>query len=246
MTTNRQFYVYMYYRPWDGSPCYVGKGTRDRWLSHAKYGVRLANKNFANIFKKAQSLGLEVLKSKIRENLTEQEAFEIEISIIKLIGRKENGGPLVNLTDGGEGVSGLVCSDEQRKRMSVSARERWKSPESRQHYISYFASMTPEDRAARRKKISETTRQAMQDPSVKAKISNALTGRVHDDARRELTSRTVRQAYADDPTIGQRAAKSRALRDHKPFAGHHHSVETRMKMSMTRLMKNLRLQEECH
>jgi hypothetical protein len=25
------FYVYVYFRPWDGSPCYVGKGKGKRW-----------------------------------------------------------------------------------------------------------------------------------------------------------------------------------------------------------------------
>ncbi len=111
------FYVYILFRPWDGSPFYVGKGKGDRWLHHRKLKPRFANKYFLAIIKKARKLGLEIPYLKIRDNLTEEEAFEIEAAFIAAIGRG-NDGPLVNATDGGEGTAGFSRSSEWRAQMS--------------------------------------------------------------------------------------------------------------------------------
>lgn len=224
------FYVYVYFRPWNGQPCYVGKGKGSRWLYHAKRGVSHYNANLARVMTKAARLGLEVPIIKVRENLSEADAFETEAALIAAIGRKPDGGPLVNLTDGGEGSSGLVYTDDQLQHMRRSQKTRWENPESHKKLKSYFSEMTPEEKAARAKKISERTREAMKNPAVKQKISDALTGRVHDEERCALTSRTVRAAYEEDPTIGQRAAASRAAKGHQPMLGKHHSEETKAKM----------------
>lgn len=113
------FYVYVLFRPWDGSPFYVGKGKGRRWLDH-KHGRR--NRHLVNIFNKATSLNLDIPKVKVRQNLTETEAFEIEKALIAAIGRKKNGGPLVNGTDGGEGTAGHVVPEDIRQRSRHSIR----------------------------------------------------------------------------------------------------------------------------
>jgi hypothetical protein len=99
----RKYYIYVAFRPWDGSPCYVGKGQRDRWRVHLR---KSHNSHLQRIIAKA---GGEIPIVIIRSNLTEPEAFEIEIALIAAIGRGKNG-PLVNQTDGGEGVSGRKVS----------------------------------------------------------------------------------------------------------------------------------------
>ena len=114
-----EFYIYSLYRPWNGLPCYIGKGKGKRWLYHERLGARHYNTFLANIFKKAARLGLEVKKKKLYRSLTEQEALELEVMLIKKIGRKPNG-PLVNLTDGGDGVSGLKFSIEARTKISIA------------------------------------------------------------------------------------------------------------------------------
>jgi len=49
----------------------------------------------------------EIPKIKVRENLSEDEAFTVEVALIAAIGRQDLGrGPLLNLTDGGEGATG--------------------------------------------------------------------------------------------------------------------------------------------
>ena len=102
--TENAFYVYVHFRPWNGTPCYVGKGKGRRWLVHESYGADHYNEHLARIFAKA---GGRLPKIKVRENLTETEALATEVALIAAIGRGKNG-PLVNMTDGGEGVTGFV------------------------------------------------------------------------------------------------------------------------------------------
>jgi hypothetical protein len=109
------FYVYVYFRPDTGLPCYVGKGRGPRWIAHNKQ--RSPNPHLRNIINKYG----EIPCVKTHQGLTEAQAFEIEIALIAAIGRGKKG-PLVNLTDGGEGSSGYVPSDSSRAKMSESSR----------------------------------------------------------------------------------------------------------------------------
>lgn len=125
------FYVYLLSRP-DGTPCYVGKGNGARWTKHERRGTH--NPHLAHIIRNA---GGSLPKQKVHDGLTEGEAFQKERELIAEIGREANGGPLVNLTDGGEGTSGFkmppeiverVASVNRGNKYSVGKRA---SPESR-------------------------------------------------------------------------------------------------------------------
>jgi hypothetical protein len=111
----RRYYVYIYKRPWSERICYVGKGRGKRWLRHEELGVNHPNPFFAKLFVKAA--GQSFIKEKVAEHLTEQEAFTLEKELIQKYGRFPNG-PLVNLTDGGEGSSGFTMSRSTRKKIS--------------------------------------------------------------------------------------------------------------------------------
>ena len=125
-----RFYVYIYFRPWNGIPCYVGKGQGKRWLEHLKFGVNHYNKHFAAIFAKAKRLGMEVPRVKIRVELSNEEAVVMEIAFIKAIGRADKGlGPLVNWTDGGDGTVGYSPSEEAREKVRQKLKNRPKTPE---------------------------------------------------------------------------------------------------------------------
>ena len=153
------FYVYIIFRPWDGSPCYLGKGKGDRWLDHWRPSESHPNPHLMSILKKAKRLGLEVPKIKVRENLTESEAFEIERTLIAAIGRGKKG-PLVNLTDGGEGTSGWTHTPEWRALMSKimkgrpGPKGRKPSPETKAKIAATIAARTEEEREAIGAKIS--------------------------------------------------------------------------------------------
>lgn len=108
--TRSDFYVYILFRL-NGLPCYVGKGAGDRWERH-EGRAKHKNKHLGSIIDQARAAGKELPKIKAAEGLTEESAFDLERLLIGCIGRGEDG-PLVNLTDGGDGPAGFKPSAEQ-------------------------------------------------------------------------------------------------------------------------------------
>jgi len=113
----RDFYVYVIFRP-NGIPCYVGKGSGDRWIRHEQRQIH-ENRHFRNIIQSARANGEELPKVKVHEGLLEAVALEYEKALIAAIGRQHVGGPLVNLTDGGDGESGRIMRTEQKQKISA-------------------------------------------------------------------------------------------------------------------------------
>ena len=101
----------------DYEPFMVGKGKGERCCDHLKEYSLKKNSHKNNKIKQILREGLEPIIVKQKENLIECVSFKYEMLLIKLIGRADLGlGPLTNLTDGGEGVSGV--SDEECARRS--------------------------------------------------------------------------------------------------------------------------------
>ena len=130
MGKDRSSYVYIYFRP-NMEPCYVGKGKKSRWLCHERYETN------RRLWRAIQKNGGWLPKAKVKTGLTDEDAIELEKKLIKVIGRKDLGtGPLVNLTEGGEGCNkspstiekmkkaqaGHPTSDEARAKMSAAKR----------------------------------------------------------------------------------------------------------------------------
>lgn len=103
---DERFYVYVLYKPWSGEPCYVGKGQGDRIEEHFRLARRKRhyNRHLQNIILKA---GGDLPREVYADGLSNEEAFELERSLIARFGRKDRGGSLVNLTDGGDGHTGM-------------------------------------------------------------------------------------------------------------------------------------------
>jgi len=131
INTDNRFYNYVLLDPrkpgdynygdlhFDFEPFYVGKGQGKRCFKHK--GKDLDNNFKSKKINKILSLGLDLIVLKIYENLSEQESFDNEINLINQIGRFNlNLGPLTNLTNGGDGPSGYICSNESKQRMSES------------------------------------------------------------------------------------------------------------------------------
>jgi hypothetical protein len=89
-------------------PFYVGMGKNDRHLHHLeeakKRYSRESNKHKLRRIRKILASGASPIIIKIQEEISLDEAIELEMFLINFIGRRDlNSGPLVNLTDGGEG-----------------------------------------------------------------------------------------------------------------------------------------------
>jgi hypothetical protein len=183
-----KFYTYMYLRQKGATPYYVGKGCGDRAYSTN----RIIHRPDADARILVQYWG------------SEQEAFEMERWYIRLWGRKDNGtGILRNMTDGGEGASGIVLTPEARKNRSEGLRGRWYSEETR-------------------RKIGEANRGRHTSPETRRKMSEARIGMRFSDEHRRKMSETARA----NPATMERCRKMIAGNKDRVF-----TPETRRKIS---------------
>lgn len=125
MNQRRTFYVYALFRP-DGDVCYIGKGSGNRIGRHFALKRHHRNRHLARIIAAA---GGELPAVILHAGLDEPTAFAYERAFIQAIGRVANGGPLVNLTDGGEGPSGFKFPPETVAAIAAKNRGRKRSPE---------------------------------------------------------------------------------------------------------------------
>jgi hypothetical protein len=103
-----KYYIYAHINPVKNEIFYIGKGTGNRKIRKER------NPFWGNTVKKYGYI-IDILE----EGLTEAEAFEREKFYIQKIGRRDLGkGPLVNLTDGGEG--GSNPSESTREKMRIA------------------------------------------------------------------------------------------------------------------------------
>lgn len=102
--------VYLHKRKVDEVVFYVGVGSKDK---------RAYDKSRRGKFWKDYTSKHEYLVEIIHRDISLLEAFEIEKSLIALYGRRDLGkGPLVNQTDGGEGMKNL--SEESRAKLAAN------------------------------------------------------------------------------------------------------------------------------
>lgn len=110
-----QFYTYTYFDPITDVPFYVGKGQEDRYKAHMRFEG--PNKHLHNKIKKILREDHQEPLIEIYNMVSEQDALDYEVFLIQFYGRKDlKLGPLLNLTDGGEGLTGWT--DERRKAQS--------------------------------------------------------------------------------------------------------------------------------
>ncbi len=139
MSKENQFYTYLLLDPrkrgrytYEGlnfcllyEPFYVGKGKGERLNNHTSNRELNRKCIKTSKIKKLLKENLEPISFKIKVNLLEEKAFEEETKIIILIGRKDLGlGTLTNMTNGGEGASGYVPTEESKKKHSERMKKR--------------------------------------------------------------------------------------------------------------------------
>lgn len=167
------FYVYIIFRP-NGVPCYVGKGSGNRWRHHNRQRLGHPNAQMAGVYAAAGNAPLPVVM--LHQDLAEETALEYERVLILAIGRADRGcGPLLNHTDGGDGVTAGGHSQEALAKMSAASRNRKITPEAR-------ARMSAAHKLAWQ---NETRRQQM---SERVTGNTFSIGKIHSEATRQKMS----------------------------------------------------------
>ena len=203
------YYAYIHAKP-DGTPFYVGKGRGKRateFRRRSEYHMRLVAKHGAE----------NILVGKV-ECSSEAIAFDLERGLIKCLRR--SGVKLVNHTDGGEGWSGGVHSDEARAKMKAKATGRVMPPEAvekmRQALVGRSRSS---DSVA---KMIATNTGTKRSPEARAKMSAAAKVR-------GILQTTLDAAHAAQ--IGRKASKETRAKMSASRRGRVDSDETRAKKS---------------
>ena len=199
--------IYLHKRLDTGEVFYVGIGGGKRpWET----GNR--NKFWRNIVKKA---GYEVVV--IEDCLTWDQAYEIEIMLVAHYGRRDRGkGPLVNLTDGGQGSPGHKHTDESKAK--ISAANKGKTAPNK------GIPMSQEQRA----KISAAGKGKTLSPETRAKLSASgkgntnVSGYIHSPEARAKMSAANKGKTTSPETSAKISAAGK---------GRTHSPETRAKLS---------------
>ncbi len=141
-----KYYVYAHINPLKNEIFYIGKGKDNR--AYVKYNRSKWWKKTVNKY----GYIIDILE----EELTEKQVIERERWYINRIGRKDLGkGPLVNMTDGGEGSEGYKYSKKTRKKMSNAKKGKKHSEETRKKMCQNNG------KGNLGKKLSEETRKKM-------------------------------------------------------------------------------------
>jgi hypothetical protein len=188
-------YVYIYLDPrkTPAEPIYVGKGNGKRASFHK---TRANNPILKRKIAKMNGLGLEPIVEIYQDNLSDQEALNLEIQLISKFGRIDlKTGTLCNLTEGGEGSSGRIMSEETKKLWSQQRKGK------KQTEAQYAANCNRIISEETRKKQSEANKGRKLSPDVIAKIAKSNTGSKRSEETKLLLSkqRKGKQTGADNP-----------------------------------------------
>ena len=167
----------------DGAVRYVGAGCKDRWIRHDKQGDNAQ-------LKALNAAGLALPAIKVRDGLTQAEAFARERALIAFHGRADLGlGPLLNLTDGGPGMPNP--SAETRENLAAAQRGKPKSPNA----IAKTAAA----------KLGKT-----RSAETRAKIAESLRGRKNGPMSTEAIAKSAAARRGQKRTAESRARMSEA------------------------------------
>ena len=218
-TPNNIFYVYAYLRSKDsitaskGTPYYIGKGSNGR--AYKNHGPVPLPSNKSNIVF-------------LERQLSENKAFEIEKFLIAYHGRKDIGtGILLNRSEGGNGPSGRIASDETRAKMSITKKGRTFSEE-------------------HKAKISVALKGKRRPKATIIKISIAMSGENHPNYGKHHSEETkalmsaaqsgeTHHMYGKHLSDGVKVKLSIAKSgENSPWYGKHLSDEHKIKISSTK------------
>jgi hypothetical protein len=182
------YYTYAYLRE-DKTPYYIGKGKGDR-INSKRRSIKPPKDRSRIIY--------------LKQNLTEEEAFRHEIYMIDVFGRIDLGtGILYNRTNGGEGPSGWVPSEETRRKISEAGKG---------HIVLEETKI----------KMSEARKGKTHSEESKIKMSEARKGKTQSEETRRKNSEAHK---------GKTQSEETRRKNSEAHKGKTHSEETRRKMS---------------
>jgi hypothetical protein len=214
-----KFYVYEHWRPDTDLPFHVGKGHGNRAFRFKKN----RNKHYLRIVKKLEKQGLCVEVKMVSVNLSEPLALTLEIERIAFW--RAAGINLTNLTDGGEGVSGLKHSAETKQLLREISKRIMKKvmadPEIRAKISKAVTERMadPDNRLRQSKKM----KQVMADDEMRQRISDGMTAVMSDPEVRESRRQSMITIMADPI---KRAASAAVMTE---FYSHTENREARRK-----------------
>lgn len=213
MKEPKRFYTYAYLRE-DGTPYYIGKGN----------GTRIYQNTGRACIKPKDKSRIIFLKQK----LTEDDAFKHEKYMISVFGRKDLGtGILHNRSDGGEGNSGRIVSEETKRKLSEVNRGKGKG---RRHS------------EETKKKLSKIRKGRRISEETKRKLSEAHKGKTHTDETKQKLSKLL--SGERHPFYGKFPSEDHRNKIRESKLGKPRSEETKRKISETFKLKSISPSDE--
>ncbi|KKM99136.1 hypothetical protein LCGC14_1150820 [marine sediment metagenome] len=183
-----RFYVYMYL-DLDNVPFYIGKGKDNRYKASKHLHKCRSNPFLKNKIRKVGVANIRI--HFLHRNISEEEAFHWERYWIKYIGRRNlEAGTLCNLTDGGEGDSGRIVSEETRQKISKMKKGKMTGKKNPRYGKPGY--WTGKERSEETKqKISEGLEGHTTSEETKQQISETLMSHKVSNGTRQKISRTL-------------------------------------------------------
>ena len=200
---NKVFYVYAYLDPrkpgifpfgnycFDHEPIYIGKGKNGRAY---QFNRKRENKYLGS---KLDKISRPIVIF-IKERLSESEAFDEEKQLISVIGRYDlKVGPLANQTDGGDGASGNVQSQETIKKRTAKRLGSKCSDETKKKLSEMFKGRPLTEETKRKISKSLIGHKASKE-TIEKRRQKMLGHTVSEETRRKIAAPQIGRVFTDE------------------------------------------------
>lgn len=212
---DNKYYVYELVDPRNGQPFYVGKGKGDRAKSHLTEGKVTNNPRKDLKINEIRLAGHEPKINVVLENLSNDEAYREEESLILIYGRQgyDDNGILTNIKKDAKPPSQKgskkVFTEEHRKKLSESLKGKKKTTQPWNKGLSKQTDPRLEKMAKRRSEIGNQHQIGVKHDDARIqKVKAKLTGRKMTDVQKTKMSQ-AKKGKSWEEIFGEAGAKKR-------------------------------------